>query len=892
MRKALIKQFKSKISLLFIMLSITMQVNATTYYSRISGGNWNSNATWSTVTYGNATNTGTFPKKGDVAFIANAHTVYITANLNCQNVTIGQGTSGVLEFAGTGNYTAIIDGTVTVRKNAQFRYTANASRTHSLQVGANLINAGFVKFYVDANDRVNVTFNSALNSTVSGTGTYTLNMVTVAKSSTANLVNVTSTLFGPAIKTLTLTKGIYSHNNAGTYNVDPAAASFTIGGDATLAVPNGTVNLAPAASLITLNGRITVNGGNLVTGIANTTQGIRYKMLTTIIPGITISSGTMCVYGGISNIASASSSPVAFTMSGGTLLLNSGTGSATIGLLNVNDVPTSSFAMSGGKIILQKPNANAATVPDFAVCGTNGTVTVTDGTVEFGNASTPTNSTFNFVPYPGVVQPHFKVTGPAAAIVTVKTSRNSTVDFSLMSLKIEANKIFDIRAISGTKGDTKTMTLTSEMDGLNGFYNDGLFRPQSGIVKFQAPEGQWLSGASTTTFYDLMVSNPYGISVNTNVNISHQLQMLSGVAYTNSSTMITLLASATSNIGSSTSFIDGPVAKIVASAAPQTINFPIGRLISYRPMILSVQHSSAAAVTYVAQLYNSSARAMSYALPATLTLVSDVRYYNVTRTAVPNLTSARITLSYGTDDVVTDYTKLRIARDNGTAAWLDIGGSGTANVTGSITSSAFNAFNQFFTLGNNTGGTNPLPVELVSFNASAESNNVKLSWSTASEINSDYFDVESSSNGRDFTFVTRTTAAGNSSIVNNYAAYDLLNGRHSVYYRLKMTDRDGTYKYSDVKIIRSGKLITINTFPNPAPEASFNFRLPETITGNWTVALTDYAGRTLMTSGGDNNPGDMVNVHPAEKIPSGIYMMILRDDTGIVAESKIIVTDF
>src|SRR5207248_1682243 len=42
---------------------------ATTYYSKTSGGNWTTTSTWSTVTYGNPTNTGTYPQAGDVANI-------------------------------------------------------------------------------------------------------------------------------------------------------------------------------------------------------------------------------------------------------------------------------------------------------------------------------------------------------------------------------------------------------------------------------------------------------------------------------------------------------------------------------------------------------------------------------------------------------------------------------------------------------------------------------------------------------------------------------------------------------------------------------------------------------------------------------------------------------
>ncbi|MBL0063783.1 MAG: hypothetical protein IPP38_01930 [Bacteroidetes bacterium] len=71
------------------------------------------NATWSTVGYGNATNTGTYPKAGDVANVGNGYTIYINAVVTCATLNIGQGTSGILEFKSTGNYSLTVTGNIT-----------------------------------------------------------------------------------------------------------------------------------------------------------------------------------------------------------------------------------------------------------------------------------------------------------------------------------------------------------------------------------------------------------------------------------------------------------------------------------------------------------------------------------------------------------------------------------------------------------------------------------------------------------------------------------------------------------------------------------------------------------------------------------------------------------
>ena len=69
------------VALAFILLSF--DASAVTYYSRTNNGNWNVNSTWSTVAYGNATNTGTYPRPGDIANIGDGYTIYINASVGC-----------------------------------------------------------------------------------------------------------------------------------------------------------------------------------------------------------------------------------------------------------------------------------------------------------------------------------------------------------------------------------------------------------------------------------------------------------------------------------------------------------------------------------------------------------------------------------------------------------------------------------------------------------------------------------------------------------------------------------------------------------------------------------------------------------------------------------------
>lgn len=112
----------------------------------------------------------------------------------------------------------------------------------------------------------------------------------------------------------------------------------------------------------------------------------------------------------------------------------------------------------------------------------------------------------------------------------------------------------------------------------------------------------------------------------------------------------------------------------------------------------------------------------------------------------------------------------------------------------------------------------PLPVELTTFRGELLPKGASfLSWETASETENDYFDLEYSTDGEDFTFLARLEGQGNASTATKYSyEHPTLLGEMN-YYRLKQVDFDGAYVYSPVialrKEIREGESLV---YPNPA----------------------------------------------------------------------------
>jgi hypothetical protein len=94
-----------------------------------------------------------------------------------------------------------------------------------------------------------------------------------------------------------------------------------------------------------------------------------------------------------------------------------------------------------------------------------------------------------------------------------------------------------------------------------------------------------------------------------------------------------------------------------------------------------------------------------------------------------------------------------------------------------------------------------LPVTITNFSASyVSSNNVKVAWSTTSEINADYYVVERSTNSEDFIPVGQVETSASANPVHNYSLNDQLSGVNSsvVYYRLRIVDKSGKFSYSKI----------------------------------------------------------------------------------------------
>jgi hypothetical protein len=108
-----------------------------------------------------------------------------------------------------------------------------------------------------------------------------------------------------------------------------------------------------------------------------------------------------------------------------------------------------------------------------------------------------------------------------------------------------------------------------------------------------------------------------------------------------------------------------------------------------------------------------------------------------------------------------------------------------------------------------TTNTGTLPVNLLSFEGSKEADGNLLTWSTASEINNDHFELQRSDDGISFVTITYVAGQGTSYQISNYSFVDDRAFNGTVYYRLKQVDFDGTTAYSNTISISNVQAISL-----------------------------------------------------------------------------------
>lgn len=269
-------------------------------------------------------------------------------------------------------------------------------------------------------------------------------------------------------------------------------------------------------------------------------------------------------------------------------------------------------------------------------------------------------------------------------------------------------------------------------------------------------------------------------------------------------------------------------------------------------------------------------------LAPTLAGISTCEYWILNR-AHSSTAATQVTVCWDAFSCpVSVLADLRVARYDGISTWQDEGNGGTTGNTsvGSVlTGGNVTSFSPFTIA---TVLNVPLPVELVSFTAHYDGAQVNLGWTTATEVNNDYFTVERSKNGEGFSELFRKPGAGNSTIMRSYSGVDPQPYEGLSYYRLRQTDFNGQYSFSrivPVEVQQGSSTFGISNVISANDQLELHLSCD--CSGSLNVEVYDLKGRRIYAQQIDQ-PGQQTSVYLSTTgWAESLYLVKVSDGTHL-----------
>ncbi|MBK7851617.1 MAG: T9SS type A sorting domain-containing protein [Bacteroidetes bacterium] len=478
---------------------------------------------------------------------------------------------------------------------------------------------------------------------------------------------------------------------------------------------------------------------------------------------------------------------------------------------------------------------NCIVTPDLGGCSSNAyasnsitTIEPTNGTTTWIGTTTAWNTPANWTN--GVPNKY------NSAIITGGTSNPV----------ISTNAIVNSLTIGA--GKTLTINTTKALDVYGDITKTGNFTPNSSTITLYGCSGpNTITSTAGFSCYNLVINNTYGVTLGgtSNVTVTNALTLQDGIVSTGSNYLIASSTTA-ANLTYVNGFVNGNLRRHIASNT-STYDFPLGNGTNTTDRhVASILNNSLTGVTYI----NSSVADFVQSAPDSdpllnttqggipiIATVGEQSGETVLWTFSPNasptggsygvrLSVENTTLSASEDNYFVPI-KRTLTASYGDFSTFDIstaipniGAAGRIynSGTGYGERLGYTTFSQH-ALGKGSGI--PLPIELTFFDAKLIEDIVSLSWNTASETDNEYFTIEKSRNAEDYAEVVKVPTlapGGNSTTLLCYSTNDEQPYEGLSYYRLKQTDFNGRFTYSDPVVVRYEKLsgFSLNVYPNPS----------------------------------------------------------------------------
>jgi hypothetical protein len=765
--------------------------------------------------------------------------VTIDGDITVNNITIGQGTSGILLIGNNGTARTLnVIGNITVNAGAQFAVNSgSATSGHMLNLSGNILNNGTFDLGPSATSRCQTTFNKDDNQTISGAGAttrfylMTLNMGTT----NINVLDITASNF------LTQSTGFLTITN-GTFKYEAPSAITPFIATTTIPLTGGFWVNNSSAVVTTIGGNLSVRGFVRVTnGVLNIGTAADQQLLS--------NGGTFIIEGGAVNISgSFTSAPYAimnFTISGGTFTVPT-VGSTTSGQAPfMLSIAGSTFNQTGGAIVIRNAgNGNLGYI------NTNtSSSSVLGGALQIGDYGT-------------LASQIMQINSTTPVYNLIDSSANATAQLMTNNLTVNNNVLI-------AAGTLNTNNLDMNVKG--NWTNKGTFIPGTSTVTFSGSTGSIITKATGETFNNLTInksSNDVSLGGAATVNGAFNFASAHNLLLGNYNLTLGSVATISGTPAAGQCIVTNGSGVVSRSITASNFTFPIGSdATHYNP----VKITNNGAV----QMYTASVAAGTTPLGTAKAINTCGRTWTITGGG-----TADIAFSWNTSDagsVLQGFPSSSSAWRYVTSDWVEQGGvtvTGTPNVT---TVTGVTSFSSWI-----VGTSGGLPVEMTSFTAAAQSMSAQLKWNTATEVNNYGFEIErraiTSSAWAKVGFVAGN---GTSNTAHNYTYADnnLIAGTYA--YRLKQIDNDGAFKYSaSTEVAIAGvpkELKLFSNYPNPFnPSTKVQFTVPEN--GNVRLLVYNVIGQEVATLfNGAVEAGNLYTANfDGSHMASGLYFSVLE----------------
>jgi len=415
--------------------------------------------------------------------------------------------------------------------------------------------------------------------------------------------------------------------------------------------------------------------------------------------------------------------------------------------------------------------------------------------------------------------------------------------------------------------------------------NDDALLEMNGSAVQQIIPANDAGGADFFEYQRVWVNNSFGtvpqLITGGEVTVTDSIRYIDGILASVSDSLLILSDNGGVSDASDESHTTGPFRKV----GNEAFIFPVGNGEQYR--LCAISAPSAASDIFTATyfddnpwpIYDGGLRENPIAN------ISSREYWIMDRDN--GSSSVFVTLSWDTNSGgVGDPDSLLVARwDDVDMEWKNEGNFTTTGTTieGTVQSSA--AIQNFspFTLASTNATLNPLPIELLSFDAQKQDEqSVLVSWTTVTETDNDYFEVQRSTNGEDFEVIAIVDGAGTSTEILNYEQVDDGPSAGWNYYRLKQVDFDGASSLSETRQVWFDAAevadASIDVWPNPVGQDFFNIALKgfDFESERSVIELRDLTGRPVAISVTPSVSGFHVEIN--ESVSSGYYFVKLSTE--------------